>query len=357
MRCPLIRGVLLVASIVLVAPITPPLLAGENLPPPAFDATRNGASAEAKTTQDAWAKHLKTTVEVQNTIGMTLRLIPPGEYKRGSHETTADLVKAFNGQDWMVANEYPQHTVRITKAFLLGATEVTRGQFRQFVTATGYITDAETDDDGGHGYNESTGTSEQKKGYSWKNTGFDQTDEHPVVNVTWNDAKAFVNWLSRKENKVYRLPTEAEWEYACRAGTSTRYQSGNDPETLATVGNVADGTAKAKFSNFTGIDAKDGYVFTAPAGKYRANGFGLSDMHGNVWEWCSNWYDEKEYAQYLGLAAVDPQGAPSGSLRAYRGGGWTNGPLSVRSASRLGYKPVLRGHFLGFRVAAVPSFQ
>ena len=107
--------------------------------------------------------------------------------------------------------------------------------------------------------------------YSWRNAGFEQTDEHPVVNVSWNDAVAFCKWLSRKEGKTYRLPTEAEWEYACRAGTTTRYYSGDDPETLAKVGNVADATSKAKFPDWKyTIKASDGYVFTSPVGSVQA---------------------------------------------------------------------------------------
>jgi hypothetical protein len=108
-------------------------------------------------------------------------------------------------------------------------------------------------------------------------------DEHPVVNVSGNDAAAFCQWLSKKDGKTYRLPTEAEWEYACRAGTTTRYYSGDDPETLAKVANVADATIRAKFPEWTWTSkASDGYAFTAPVGQFRPNAFGLNDMHGNA---------------------------------------------------------------------------
>ena len=118
-----------------------------------------------------------------------------------------------------------------------------------------------------------------------------------MVNVSWNDAVAFCKWLSKKEGKTYRLPTEAEWEYACRAGTTTRYYSGDDPETLAKVGNVADAAFKAKFPDWEyTIKANDGYVFTAPVGKFKPNAFGLYDMHGNAWQWCADWYGEEYYA-------------------------------------------------------------
>ena len=109
-----------------------------------------------------------------------------------------------------------------------------------------------------------------------------------MINVSWNDAMAFCKWLSKKEGKSFRLPSEAEWEYACRAGTTTRYSSGNDPETLATVGNSADAALEGKFRNYKyAIKASDGYVFTAPVEKFEPNAFGLYDMHGNAWEWCA----------------------------------------------------------------------
>ena len=143
---------------------------------------------------------------------------------------------------------------------------------------------------------------------------------------------AFCQWLSRKEGKTYRLPTEAEWEYACRAGTTTRYYSGDDPETLAKVGNVADATAKAKFPGwqFT-IKASDGYVFTSPVGSFRPNAFGLYDMHGNACQWCADWYGEEYYAA---SPVDDPTGPDSGDVRVLRGGSWVLGPYVTCSAGR-----------------------
>ncbi len=186
--------------------------------------------------------------------------------------------------------------------------------------------------------------------YSWRNVGFEQTDEHPVVNVSWNDAVAFCKWLSKKEGKTYRLPTEAEWEYACRAGTTTRYSSGDDPETLAKVGNVADAAAKAKlFPHWTEpIKASDGYVFTAPVGKFKPNAFALYDMHGNAWQWCADWYGAEYYAK---SPVDDPTGPDSGSNRVLRGGSWYGGPYFACSATRHGYTPILRLYAIGFRVA------
>jgi formylglycine-generating enzyme required for sulfatase activity len=151
----------------------------------------------------------------------------------GSTPGEIGQVLAFDSSfniDWG-NDELPRHRVRITGPFYLGQYEVTRGQFADFVKDQGYKTDAETDGEGGWGWNDSTQKFEGRDPqYNWKNTGFAQTDSHPVVNVTWNDAVKFCEWLSRKEGAIYRLPTEAEWEYACRAGTMTLYQNGDDPE-------------------------------------------------------------------------------------------------------------------------------
>ena len=186
--------------------------------------------------------------------------------------------------------------MRITRPFYLGTYHVTRGQFRHFVDDTGYKTDAENHVAGFNGFGCDLKTkklSDDKK-YSWRYVGFEQTDEHPVVNISWNDAIAFCKWLNRKEGNTYRLPTEAEWEYACRAGTTSRYFSGDDPETLAKVANVSDAAAKAEFPTLKlTIKASDGYAFTAPVGSFKPNAFGLYDMHGNAWQWCSDWYGRK----------------------------------------------------------------
>jgi formylglycine-generating enzyme required for sulfatase activity len=238
--------------------------------------------------------------------------------------------------------------VRITKPFYLGVTEVTRGQFRVFVDDTGYKTEAEKDGKGGYGWNDETKKFEQNPRYTWQNPGFEQTDEHPVVNVSWNDAEAFIGWLSRKEGKAFRLPTEAEWEYSCRAGTATRYFTGDDPEGLAAVANVADGTAKEKHPDLTTIAARDGYVYTAPVGRFQANAFGLYDMHGNVFEWCHDWYD----AEYYKRSPVDDAPGPSAaSVRVIRGGCWSLEPRISRSAYRHWGPPSHLFVNLGFRLA------
>ncbi len=310
--------------------------------------------------RDRPAAPVVTEVLTSRTSGMKLKRIPAGSFMMGSPDSDKDA------QD----DEKPQHTVRITRPFYLGVTEVTRGQFRRVVESSGLTTEAERDGKGGYGWNEVKRTFEKDPKYTWKNPGFTQTDEHPVVNVSWNDAIAFCNELSkldglkpyyhfddgeRSGGNGYRLPTEAEWEYACRARTTTRYVSGDDPETLVEVGNIADGTAKKKYPEWTwAIAAQDGYMYTAPVGCFKPNGFGLFDMHGNVWEWCWDGYDA-DY--YKGSPGVDPSGRLQAAQRVYRGGGWDDNPRLARSAFRDGDYPGDRSNLLGFRVARVQSGQ
>lgn len=286
-----------------------------------------------------------------NTLGMKLTLIPSGEFLMGLSDADLDaLLKLYPAlKKETIADEQPQHRVRISMPFYLGVHEVTKGQFAAFVKATGYQTDAEKDGKGGYGLN-SAGEFEQKREYSWKNNSFPQTDAHPVVNVSWNDAVAFCEWLSGKEGKKYQLPSEAEWEYACRAGTKSLWWHGSDAEGLASAGNVADGTAKQRFSSWDTIAAKDGYVFTSPVGRFRANAFGLYDMHGNVWEWCRDGYAEGEYATRTGVTS-DPVNTSTVDRRVLRAGSWYDSAGSTRSAYRGGNMPGSRGNELGFRVS------
>jgi formylglycine-generating enzyme required for sulfatase activity len=297
-------------------------------------------------------------VDVGSGVKIELRLIPAGEFKMGSAES-ADAAAAFFDKTYgevcgvqadSFKDEHPEHRVRISKSFYLGTYHVTRGQYGQFIKGSAYKTDAEKGDDpGADAWDPEKKTFRFGKGHTWRNAGFEQTDEHPVVNVTWNDAIAFCKWLSIKEGKTYRLPTEAEWEYACRAGTTTRYYSGDDPETLAKVANVADATAKARFPAWPcTINASDGYVFTSPVGQFKPNAFGLYDMHGNAWQWCADWYG----ADYYGKSPVDdPTGPDSGGGRVLRGGSWVNGPDVARSACRDRCMVGFRYNSAGFRLA------
>jgi formylglycine-generating enzyme required for sulfatase activity len=265
--------------------------------------------------------------EILNSIGMPLLLIPAGKFKMGSRDSDKDASD----------DEKPQHDVEITRPFYLGKHEVTRGQFRKFIEATGHQTEAEKDGQGGSGFNKETKKFEgRRQEYTWRNAGYDQTDEHPVGNVTWNDAKAFCDWLSQKEGKKYRLPTEAEWEYSCRATTTTRYHSGDDKETLIGVANVGDAAAKE--------------MFPGPVGRFKPNAFGLLDMHGNVSEWCEDWFDANYYKH---SPVKDPEGPGAGSLRVIRGGSRYTAPQYCRAAYRYRGGPANRSCNFGFRVVRV----
>ena len=291
---------------------------------------------------------------ITNSIGMKLQRIPAGEFLMGSEKTPDELSERFEGKD---SEEFlhlrPLHKVVITKSFYLGSYEVTVGQFKQFVRETGYETDAERDGQGGCGHNEATGfRSELRPEYNWRNNGFVQTDDHPVVNVSWNDAVAFCVWLSKKESKAYRLPTEAEWEYACKARSATLYCHGDDAERLREVANVADKALMAMIKrplqySWKAISSDDGYVSTSPVGQFKPNSFGLFDMHGNVEEWCADWYDEHYYGASQGN---DPQGPTTGRFRVCRGGSWLGGSLPTMSAHRGFSPPESRFDSLGFRV-------
>ena len=256
------------------------------------------------------------------------------------------------GDDNGLDDEKPVHAVTITQPFYLGKYEVTVEQFRRFIEATGYATDAEkgTGFQGAFGWNRDTMEFQMNAEHSWRSTGFAQLDTHPAVNVSWNDATEFCKWLSRRDGKTYRLPTEAEWEYACRAGTTTPYSHGDDPEGAANVGNVADAAFATQFPELeSAIKANDGYAYTSPVGSFSPNPFGLYDMHGNVWEWCADWFDVEYYAT---SPASDPGGPATGEERVYRGGGWFNCARGFRSASRSGDLPENRHLTLGFRVAS-----
>ena len=318
--------------------------------------------ATAEESKDAGGKTKsppRLTVDLGGGVKMKLVLIPAGEFMMGSGESaeaTAAFVNKTHGGDYVQANyfndEHPQHRVRITKPFYLGTYHVTRGQFRQFVADTGYNAEKGMKP-GAFGWNPDKKEFGFNENYSWRNAGFEQTDEHPVVNVSWNDAVEFCKWLSKKEGKTYRLPTEAEWEYACRAGTTTRYSSGDDPKTLAKVGNVGDAAAKAKFPDWPwlkhAIKANNGYVFTAPVGRFKPNAFGLYDMHRNPWQWCADWYGAEYYAK---SPIDDPNGPDSG------GGPVVRLDCSVRRRSlRTGNwrgLPRPSGRFLALRAVRLP---
>ncbi len=219
---------------------------------------------------------------ITNSIGMKLKLIPAGEFLMGSPTTDPDAQP----------EEIPQRTVRIGRPFYLGVHEVTVAQFRAFVTARNVVTRAERT--GMALAIDPSGNSSVWRlwpGVNWKEPGFKQEDDHPVVAITWTEANDFCDWLGGKEGRTYRLPTAAEWEYACRAGTTTRFETGDLVASLRGHANIADASLTRAWPRYPKshpfgphVSWDDGYAFTSPVGKFPANAWGFHDMHGNVRE-------------------------------------------------------------------------
>jgi uncharacterized protein (TIGR02996 family) len=240
----------------------------------------------------------------RNALGMTFVLIPPGVFRMGS-------VTREKGRD---ADEGPVHEVEITRPFYLSAYQVTQEQYDTVM-----------------GENPSVFAS---TGESASRVANLDTRTFPVDSVSWEEAVAFCQKL---DDAPYRLPTEAEWEYACRAGTSTPFHYGLGASALESNfdGNFPTGKAK-----------KGPYLArTCPVGSYAPNGFGLFDMHGNVWEWCSDWFDESWYSH---SPRQDPTGPETGHYRVLRGGSWDSYGKRSRSACRRGDDPGLL--VVGFRI-------
>ncbi|MFO0953122.1 MAG: bifunctional serine/threonine-protein kinase/formylglycine-generating enzyme family protein [Isosphaeraceae bacterium] len=250
-----------------------------------------------------------------NSLGMTMVHIEPGEFLMGSTRKQIDLLlKQFPDamRDWF-DDEQPQHHVNITKPFYLAAHPVTVGQYRRFVEASG-----------------------DKIDESWRKPGFRQGKDHPVVNVSYDDASKFVRWLNLQEkgqSRTYRLPTEAEWEYACRAGGKGVYGESDDPAVLDRVAWFDKNSRKA----------------THQVGQKEANRLGLHDMLGNIWEWCGDFY-APDY--YKNAPMEDPHSTAKSQDRVIRGGSWSLIPGYCRPADRYWKNSASRNSLVGFRVAA-----
>ena len=272
-----------------------------------------------------------------NSIGMKFKNIPAGSFYMGScklnaadkavnkkrklmgmSEKSAACPSGANADNDASDDETPQHKVRITKGFQMGIHEVTLGQFKKFIAGAGHG-GLLTDDfikDNSHG------------------------DNAAVCCVSWDDAQSFINWLNKKEGgSHYRLPTEAEWEYAARAGTTSIYSWGN---------------SKGQAVNYAwyyknACDVGDKYAHSV--GRKKPNPWGLYDMQGNVWELCQDWYDENYYRN---SPTNDPRGPSSGRFRVDRGGSWNYDARYLRSAYRSYYSPGVRSHDIGFRLLRQP---
>lgn len=258
-------------------------------------------------------------------------VIPAGSFDMGSPDS-----ESGRGDD-----EGPVHQVNVA-TFALGKTEVTRGQFATFVKETKYST-------GDKCWTLEGGKFAERDG-DWRKLRYGQEDNYPIGCINWSDAKAYTKWLSRKTGKQYRLPTEAEWEYAARGKTSTARYWGDNPDEACEYANAADKTAQAQIhgaSSWSVFNCTDGFAYTAPVGSFQANAFGLKDMLGNSWEWTEDSYhDNYKVAPTDGSAWLGDV-----EKRVLRGGSWNNGPRNVRAAIRNGYKPELRFSFFGLRLA------
>ncbi|MEQ8734768.1 MAG: formylglycine-generating enzyme family protein [Rhodospirillaceae bacterium] len=259
-------------------------------------------------------------------------VVPAGQFIMGTAESEAGRL----------SNEGPQREVTISRAFAVSKYEITIGQYRQF---------SEETNRGVRNNNCVVVTGlrggEPVQGKSWEDPNYVVGEDHPVACISWNDSQDFVDWLTKKTGKPYRLLSEAEWEYAARAGTSTRYSFGNDEVELCDYGNVPDLTAKAEMATKDGwspwlyVDCDDGYgLRSAPVGTYKPNAFGLYDMHGNVWEWVEDCY-------YESFAGAPKDGSVWGSddacVHVVRGGSLSAPVSASRSAMRFGGTTELRG--------------
>ncbi len=295
---------------------------------------------------------------ITNSIGMKMVRIPTKEYMMGSLRQEMDWVRLTFRKIWREGHkqwfhdEMPVHPVRITEPFFMSATEVTVGQFREFVKDTKYKTDAEKGD-GGMIFSTQENRWVPQEDMAWDSTPWPIADDQPVVFVSWNDAKEFCRWLGRKEKRTYRLPREAEWEMACRGGSAwARYPWGNRlPGGRDT--NFGDGHPKLPES-LTTVD--DGYKYVSPVASYPPNGFGLYDMAGNVMEWVEDRYGRNYYET---SPLEDPVGPDVGAARVNKGGNFYASPADGRCAFRGFSGPEMSFWNLGFRVVMeeAPDFK
>ena len=242
----------------------------------------------------------------------------------------------------VASNEKPVHKVCVDDFYMVRY-EVTLGEFRRFVKETGYRTEAEKQD-GCHTW--SGKGEEKKKEFNWQNTNFPQTERDPVICVSWNDTHEYIKWLNKKDGMRYRLPTEAEWEYAARSGGKAyKYSWGNNGPS----DNIADDKTKRELLGKTDEQGyNDGYEFTSPVGSFKPNELGLYDMSGNVSEWVADWFDKKYYSI---SPKNNPQGPIAGECKALRGGSWNPLLQLFQTTTRLCSDPGARGAWLGFRLA------
>jgi len=313
-----------------------------------------------------WEKKIQIGTYTGRPIFMTFVLVPGGCFTMGQSDAERrSLVKEVGKDKYkeLYADEQPQHNVCLDN-FWIGKHEITREQFKVFAEVENYYkTDAER-----LGFSWFwEGKWVKKKGYYWKNPGFEQDNSHPVVHVSWKDAMAMAKWLSGKynvSNWKFVLPTEAQWEYACRSGTYTASDWGDEPDKACQYANVYDEMEKlgcgvptwAYYARAAPAihNCCDGYTHTAPAASFQPNAFGLHDMLGNVWEWCRDWYDKDFYRSPEARVKNPVSQNPKSGFRVHRGGSWNDLPRRVRCAIRGRYIPDKHYNNEGFRLVYVP---
>ncbi|MFZ4703493.1 MAG: formylglycine-generating enzyme family protein, partial [Candidatus Methylumidiphilus sp.] len=278
-------------------------------------------------------------------------VLPPGHFRMGSPED----------EPGRFTNESPQHWVTLRKPFALGSCEITVGQFRRFVEETGYVTELEKPEaQGCVVWDAALKKYEPRKGSHWRQSGFPQTEHHPVVCVTYADALAYADWLSHRTGGRYRLPTEAEWEYAVRAtpkidrplATARYWGEVSKAKQQCDYANGADQSAQSiSGKDWRLADCQDGYAYTAPVASFRPTLLGLYDLLGNVWEWTSDcWHEDYTGAPVDGSAWLEAKQSDC-QHRVIRGGSWYYVPQILRSADRYWYTSVGASFDLGFRLA------
>lgn len=295
-----------------------------------------------------WAPAPGSTIDPQTGLptrivhkqsGIAMVLIPAGRFRMGSPETEPDRGRGER-----------QHLRVIRQPFYLGETEVTVEQFRRFVNATKYVTDAERGtEEGGHYKGAFATVADGEREWSeianWQNPypNFKEyclSDDHPVVQVSWNDAKRFADHFG------LQLPTEAQWEYAMRAGTTTPYFWGDSVAGGEGYGNIKDAASKKRFARWVqSFPFDDGSTFVSAVRSYKPNPWKLYDMVGNVQEWMQDTY-QRDYPP----DGADESAIETGTGRVMRGGSWFDAPDAQRSAKRFGFAPQGRRDFIGFRV-------
>ena len=274
--------------------------------------------------------------------------ISPGVFTRGSVAAEA-LAESTPERD--AANERPQGRVQIRYRFAVARFEVTRGEFAHFARETNLAasSDCLSWDRANARWGRFAGVRD------WRSPGFDQADDHPVVCVNWLEAKAFAGWMARRTGKPYRLLSDAEWEYVVRAGTTTRRWFGDGQEDMCRYGNVSDqdkaAALRQPLGRATVFACKDGFVFTAPVGRFQPNPWGIHDLFGNAWEWTEDCFARSYSGAPTDGSARQPPAGQVCAERVMRGGAWHADPFYIRAAKHDFAPPSLRSARMGLRLA------